>query len=256
MATTIASAAPPGGRGAPPGGEEPPGGRGAPPGRLPRLSVGHTSRGGGGRGPRLPLSMGGGRPRPGQSVKTTTTVKDRRGLLREELQKYRNSRTDLSSGPAPAGGSGYSPRLNLGRKYPAPRAKPRPQVKMAGQAAAQAQAGQGTPPPQAAGGAGGPPPPKKKPRNKKLQGLGSPGYGTPRAANPTQPLPGMGAPLPAGSIMLPDGEVITEEENERRKQAAIARAQQWQKIHATGIAAPAPQQAPGLPAPGQGGPTP
>jgi hypothetical protein len=306
-ARTVSNMAPPGGRGAPPGGDEPPGGRGAPPGgRPPRISVGRQGRGlrfGRSAAPRVRLP-GGGFGQPGQKVVTKTTVKDRRSLLRQELAKYRKGRTDLSSASTGAQ-AGYTPRLNLGNKYPKPRAK----VSQAGAQAGAAAAGTGAPPPpQAASGAGTPPPTKpkapKKPKAAPAAAAAPPPPTPAPKAPPQKPptipkakkMPGsvratrnalaqkraqnfatgrgqglagktgagnaplavrtykQGDPVPPGYIVLPGGEMITEEENERRQEALASHQSMLANIHqqlghGNALGSPGHTSTLGLPAP-------
>lgn len=114
-------------------------------------------------------------PRQGTKQVIKTTVKqDRRDLLRDELTKYRQSRSDISSGkPSTGGQDSYQAPRGLGRKPSQPR------VKKAAEEAKQAQEGNATPPPQAASGAGTPPKKARKPKPAKPQNLGSPGHEPP-----------------------------------------------------------------------------
>lgn len=193
----IATMSPPGGRGAP-GGSEPPGGREAPGGEgaLPRLTIGHR----GTPGRRNPTGIGAPRPGTRQTITTRTPDRDRRDALREELQRYRRTRPDLTNqepGPAPApgnppaGGPGgipnYQAPRRMGQRPPRPRPPrpPRPGPPPGGNPPA------GGPPPATPPPPAGPAPSNPSWPSAPSFGPGSSPLGSPGHANP--------APAPAAS---------------------------------------------------------
>lgn len=242
---SLATMQPPGGRGSAPGGEIPPGGRSAPGGSLPRVAIGRQGRSMMRRPPRGPLS-GSNRGVTTQRVTVKPDSSMRRQAQLAFRDHFRTSRPDLTNAGNAAAGN-QQPAYNargLGRKPASPR------VANAGKAAAAAAAGNAAPPKQAANMPTPPAPIKKKQGKGKAKaaaaGLGSPG--TPRRANPTQPLQAQS-----------QQDVDDANDLDVQIQAKLAaRNVQWQAIHQqlNNVGLGAPKSAKGLPAPGTGTSTP